>query len=227
MIVSVTCYWNIQPAVHWVYTPILIVFQVWHLHLSKWLFNEALNEKSINLFSRQNNNEYRNMIDMINQWIMFIKNHVDPISSFDEQDWFIFTQEIDIISICFSPTSNCFLFTRTYTYGSSRRSRCFIFMYSYWSSNTYNYMACQWYITVRFSHFRYVTKRNIRNNWHSFISMLVSFSIGADKNESVLILRNISRFDAGRVDCSASNILSTVNRQFFLYVKCKFKIFIV
>jgi hypothetical protein len=41
------------------------------------------------------------------------------------------------------------------------------------------------------------------------------------KNESILILRNISRFDAGRVDCSASNTLSTVNRQFLLYVKCK------
>ncbi|CAF3589713.1 unnamed protein product [Rotaria sp. Silwood1] len=42
-----------------------------------------------------------------------------------------------------------------------------------------------------------------------------------DKNESILILHNISRFDSGRVDCSASNILSTVNRQFFLYVKYK------
>ena len=43
----------------------------------------------------------------------------------------------------------------------------------------------------------------------------------AGNNESVLILRNVSRFDSGRVDCSASNILSTVNRQFLLYVKCK------
>ncbi|CAF1298909.1 unnamed protein product [Adineta steineri] len=41
------------------------------------------------------------------------------------------------------------------------------------------------------------------------------------KNESVLILRNISRYDSGRVDCSASNTLSTVNRQFLLYVKYK------
>ncbi|CAF0941235.1 unnamed protein product [Rotaria sordida] len=41
------------------------------------------------------------------------------------------------------------------------------------------------------------------------------------KNESILILRNVSRFDAGRVDCSASNTLSTVNRQFLLYVKYK------
>ncbi len=39
---------------------------------------------------------------------------------------------------------------------------------------------------------------------------------------SVLILRNVSRLDSGRVDCSASNTLSTVNRQFLLYVKCKF-----
>jgi len=43
----------------------------------------------------------------------------------------------------------------------------------------------------------------------------------ASNNESVLILRNISRFDSGRVDCSASNTLSTVNRQFLLYVKYK------
>ncbi|CAF1325431.1 unnamed protein product [Rotaria magnacalcarata] len=41
------------------------------------------------------------------------------------------------------------------------------------------------------------------------------------KNESILILRNVSRFDSGRVDCSASNTLSTVNRQFLLYVKHK------
>ena len=46
----------------------------------------------------------------------------------------------------------------------------------------------------------------------------------AGNNESVLILRNISRFDSGRVDCSASNSLSTVNRQFLLYVKCKWPI---
>jgi hypothetical protein len=45
------------------------------------------------------------------------------------------------------------------------------------------------------------------------------------KNESILILRNISRFDSGRVDCSASNTLSTVNRQFLLYVKCKLELF--
>jgi hypothetical protein len=44
------------------------------------------------------------------------------------------------------------------------------------------------------------------------------------KNESILILRNISRFDSGRVDCSASNTLSTVNRQFLLHVKCKLKL---
>ncbi len=42
---------------------------------------------------------------------------------------------------------------------------------------------------------------------------------------SILILRNISRFDSGRVDCSASNTLSTVNRQFLLYVKCKLQFF--
>ncbi|CAF1498227.1 unnamed protein product [Rotaria magnacalcarata] len=41
------------------------------------------------------------------------------------------------------------------------------------------------------------------------------------KNESILILRNVSRFDSGRVDCSASNTLSTVNRQFLLHVKYK------
>ncbi|CAF1485282.1 unnamed protein product [Adineta steineri] len=41
----------------------------------------------------------------------------------------------------------------------------------------------------------------------------------AGTNESVLILRNVSRFDSGRVDCSATNTLSTVNRQFLLDVK--------
>lgn len=43
----------------------------------------------------------------------------------------------------------------------------------------------------------------------------------AGHNESVLILRNVSRFDSGRVDCSASNHLSTVNRQFLLQVTCQ------
>lgn len=45
------------------------------------------------------------------------------------------------------------------------------------------------------------------------------------KNASILILRNVTRFDSGRVDCSASNTLSTVNRQFLLHVKCMFKFF--
>lgn len=49
-----------------------------------------------------------------------------------------------------------------------------------------------------------------------------TLSLVDGKNESILILRNISRFHSGRVDCSASNALSTVNRQFLLYVKCKF-----
>ncbi|UJR27871.1 hypothetical protein I4U23_009136 [Adineta vaga] len=43
----------------------------------------------------------------------------------------------------------------------------------------------------------------------------------AGTNESILILRNVSRFDSGRVDCSATNTLSTVNRQFLLHVKYK------
>ncbi|CAF1633648.1 unnamed protein product [Adineta ricciae] len=43
----------------------------------------------------------------------------------------------------------------------------------------------------------------------------------AGTNESILILRNASRFDSGRVDCSATNSLSTVNRQFLLHVKYK------
>ena len=49
-----------------------------------------------------------------------------------------------------------------------------------------------------------------------------TLSLVDGKNESILILRNISRFHSGRVDCSASNALSTVNRQFLLFVKCKF-----
>jgi len=47
------------------------------------------------------------------------------------------------------------------------------------------------------------------------------------KNESMLILRNLSRLDSGRVDCSASNLLNTVNRQFLLIVKCKFRFFFI
>ena len=43
----------------------------------------------------------------------------------------------------------------------------------------------------------------------------------AGQNESVLVLRNVSRLDSGRVDCSASNHLSTVNRQFLLQVTCQ------
>ncbi|CAF2886222.1 unnamed protein product [Rotaria sp. Silwood2] len=58
--------------------------------------------------------------------------------------------------------------------------------------------------------------------WH-VNSLLKSdtVTIVEGKNESIFILRNVSRFDSGRVDCSASNILSTVNRQFLLYVKYK------
>ena len=51
---------------------------------------------------------------------------------------------------------------------------------------------------------------------HIYLSSLVE-----GKNASILILRNVSRFDSGRVDCSATNTLSTVNRQFLLDVKCK------
>lgn len=58
---------------------------------------------------------------------------------------------------------------------------------------------------------------------HHHRSRMLSLVDG--KNESILILRNISRFHSGRVDCSASNALSTVNRQFLLYVKCKFFFF--
>lgn len=51
-------------------------------------------------------------------------------------------------------------------------------------------------------------------------SFLFAFLV-AGHNASVLILRNISRSDSGRVDCSATNTLSTVNRQFLLNVRCK------
>lgn len=53
------------------------------------------------------------------------------------------------------------------------------------------------------------------------VSRNISIFLVDGKNESILILRNISRFHSGRVDCSASNTLSTVNRQFLLSVKCK------
>jgi Immunoglobulin domain len=58
----------------------------------------------------------------------------------------------------------------------------------------------------------------------SFFVFFLSFRL-ANTNESILILRNITRVDAGRVDCSASNTLSTVNRQFLLHVKCKLQLF--
>ena len=45
--------------------------------------------------------------------------------------------------------------------------------------------------------------------------------LASGNNESVLWLKNVSRFDSGRIDCSASNNLSTVNRQFLLQVTCK------
>ena len=63
--------------------------------------------------------------------------------------------------------------------------------------------------------------------WQNFfiVDILSHFLLpllAATQNESILLLRNVSRLDAGRVDCSASNTLSTVNRQFLLHVKCEF-----
>ena len=59
-----------------------------------------------------------------------------------------------------------------------------------------------------------------RQNFSSLTSRHSFFA--ATHNGSILHLRNISRLDAGRVDCSASNTLSTVNRQFLLHVECEF-----
>ncbi len=56
---------------------------------------------------------------------------------------------------------------------------------------------------------------------HTSFYIYIYIFIVAGNNVSVLILRNVSRLDSGRVDCSASNTLSTVNRQFLLSVKCK------
>ena len=69
------------------------------------------------------------------------------------------------------------------------------------------------------------TSRARQLNWHFVTPLnLIAFLV-AGKNESILVLRNLSRFDSGRVDCSARNTLSTVNRQFLLHVKCKFQFF--
>ena len=121
----------------------------------------------------------------------------------------------------FSTTSHRLPFARAHAHDGSRRSRCSILVHGIRSTRTCHTLACQRPIEAGNSPNEYAVVRTRRRRKLTSCHYVV-----AGRNESVLILRNVSQLDSGRVDCSATNTLSTVNRQFLLHVKCKLPTFI-